>query len=129
MDPDHWREALEKTITEISSAPTTIAVLGDIPEMSRKPPDCLAANMNNVQKCSTAAEKAAGAAYNTAEQQAATNSHATYINVIPWFCSSTCTAVIGHDIVYTDTQHVTATYIVHVAGALEQQILPLFKTP
>ena len=128
MDPDHWRQALEKTITEISSPTTKIAVIGDIPEMPRKPPDCLAAHMNDIQECSAMASDVVGPTFDDAEATAAANQSATYISTTPWFCSDVCTSVIGNMIVYTDTQHSTATYIRYLAGSLEEALRPLMTT-
>jgi hypothetical protein len=125
MDPDHWREALEKTMTEVAGPTTKIAVIGDIPEMPRKPPDCLAAHMNDVQECSGAANEVVGSKFDEAEATAAQNRQATYISAIPWFCSATCTAVVGNMIVYNDTQHSTATYIRYLAGALDEALQPV----
>jgi hypothetical protein len=47
---------------------------------------------------------------NNAEKIAAAASGAGYINVMPWFCSTTCTDIIDNIIVYKDSDHITATY-------------------
>ena len=46
------------------------------------------------------------------------------MNVTPWFCSSTCTAVIGDYEVYWDDAHITSTYADFLAGVLAAS-LPL----
>jgi hypothetical protein len=70
-----------------------------------------------------------GPEFDDAEAAAATNQHATYISATPWFCSDVCTAVVGNMIVYTDTQHSTATYIRYLAGALDEALRPVLATP
>ncbi len=64
------------------------------------------------------------ASLNNAEQMAATEEGARYVNVTPWFCSSTCTAVIGKYEVYWDDYHITAAYALFLAGVLAKS-LPL----
>ena len=46
------------------------------------------------------------------------------MNVTRWFCSNTCTAVIGKYEVYFDQYHITAAYASFLAGVLARS-LPL----
>ena len=49
-------------------------------------------------------------------------SGARYINVTPWFCAATCTAIIGKYDVYLDDNHITATYSLYLAGVLSKAL-------
>ena len=60
--------------------------------------------------------------YLASEQAAASQTGAGYINTTPWFCSATCTAVVGQYIVGWDQAHVTATYACHLSNVLSQAI-------
>ncbi len=104
-----WQQGLAKTISQIHVPKDKIAVLGNIPVMASNAPQCLSRHPDNVQACSSPFLSFYGSLDN-AEQAAAANVGARYINVTPWFCSITCTAVIGKYEVYLDQDHVTAAY-------------------
>ena len=56
--------------------------------------------------------------YRQAEARAADVAGAHYVDTIPWFCTRTCSAIIGNFDVYTDEQHVTNTYARALGGVL-----------
>jgi hypothetical protein len=62
------------------------------------------------------------ASYEHAEQMAATEEGAHYVNITPWFCSNTCTAVIGKYEVFWDQGHITAAYAYFLAGVLTRAL-------
>ena len=115
--PAQWQQGLEKTITSIEAPDRNIVVLGNIPVLESNGPDCLARNPDDVQACSSPFVPFY-ASLDRAEQRAATDQDAQYVNVTPWFCSNTCTAVIGKYEVYLDQYHVTAAYAFYLAGVL-----------
>ena len=41
-----------------------------------------------------------------------------YINVMPWFCSTTCNDIIDNIVVYKDSDHITATYSRYLENVL-----------
>ena len=64
---------------------------------------------------------------NAAEQQAAARTGARYINVIPWFCSSICTDVVGRYDPYWDRAHIDADYSFALIPVLNQALdLPAY---
>ena len=60
--------------------------------------------------------------YVHAEQAAASEAGTRYISVLPWFCSTTCTAVIGKFEVYFDLYHVTAAYTFYLDRVLSEAL-------
>jgi SGNH domain-containing protein len=57
--------------------------------------------------------------------QAARQEGALVIDPIPWFCNATtCPAVVGNVIVYSDTSHMTATYSQLLRSRLEAALIP-----
>lgn len=112
-----WQQGLEKTISSIRAPGRRIVVLGNIPVLESNGPDCLARHTGDVQACSSPFLPFY-ASMDKAEQSAATDQGAQYVNVTPWFCSSSCTAVIGKYEVYLDQYHVTAAYALFLAGVL-----------
>ena len=99
-------------------------VLGDMPYLQQDGPDCLAAHESDVQACSVPEPAALNTAGRTAEMAAARTAGATYIDVVPWFCSSTCTAIVGNMIINQDGQHITRTYASFLSGALQAALAP-----
>jgi hypothetical protein len=62
------------------------------------------------------------APYNAAERRAAQSVGATYVNTTPWFCSKTCSPVIGHFDVYWNDFHVAVGYSEYVEGVLGKAV-------
>jgi hypothetical protein len=60
-------------------------------------------------------------ALNKAEKRAAKAVGAKYVNVVPWFCTSVCSQVIGNDEVYWQN-HVTVGYSLFLEGVLQKAI-------
>jgi len=112
-----WQQGLENTIMQLHLPTSKIAVLGNIPILPQSGPECLSRNGGNVQACS-GPESSFWKQYLDAEQAAAVDDGARYINVLPWFCSTTCTAVIGKYEVYFDLSHVTDSYTFYLDRVL-----------
>jgi hypothetical protein len=140
LTPQAWTTGLDQTLGQINSPGTHKVVLGDIPYLIpgptantgwsvSNPPDCLAAHESNVQACSVSVSQAELANYHGAEATAAQNGGAQYIDVIPWLCSSVCTAVIGNMTVYENIQHITATYSRYLSGTLQASLEPDLAGP
>jgi peptidoglycan/LPS O-acetylase OafA/YrhL len=116
-----WERGLQRTLRAITSPKTRKIVLGNIPLLPQSGPTCLAAHTRDVQACS-APRGAAVPPFNQVERAVATSVGASYIDTTSWFCSATCTAVIGNYEVYLDTKHLTATYSLYLRGVLEQAL-------
>jgi peptidoglycan/LPS O-acetylase OafA/YrhL len=116
-----WQQGLETTITRLQVPTSKIVVLGNIPILPQSGPQCLSRNSANVQVCSGPVSSY-WKQYVHAEQAAAVDAGARYVNVLPWFCSTTCTAVIGKFEVYFDLYHVTAAYTFYLDRVLSQAL-------
>ena len=113
-----WETGLHKMLDAVTVPGVEKVVLGDIPLRPVDPSNCLAQHMNDVQACSTPATEAAASGYDRAERVAASASGARYQGVVPWFCSSVCTNVIGRYAVYQDPYHMTSTYAQYLSIVL-----------
>jgi hypothetical protein len=47
---------------------------------------------------------------------------ASYIDVMPWFCSTVCTDVVGNMAVYSGGGHISATYATFLSGVLRSAL-------
>ncbi|HVA04895.1 MAG TPA: acyltransferase family protein [Acidimicrobiales bacterium] len=109
ITPGLWEQGLVKALDAITSPKTQKVVLGNIPITTHINPNCLARHEHDVQACS-GLPNFSHTAMNNAEKTAASASGARYIDVMPWFCSTTCTDIIDDIVVYKDSDHITATY-------------------
>jgi SGNH domain (fused to AT3 domains) len=114
--PDQWRRGLEDLFTRVTAPRTVKLVLGNIPATS-KDPDCVARHTDDVQACSRP-RTSSETPYNNAERSAAAAQGARYIDVTPWFCATTCSAVIGPYNVYYIAHHVALDYSRFLEGVL-----------
>jgi hypothetical protein len=96
-------------------------VIGNIPQLSSDPAQCLNAHSDDVQACSTSRAKAV-TPYAAAEAGAVRSVGGHYIDVTPWFCTATCTAVIGNYQVYFNQQHVMGTYAAFLTGVMSSAL-------
>lgn len=104
-----WQQGFARTLAEIKRTGSAVDVLGNIPILPEDGPSCLSSDPTNVQTCSHAYPPYVKVT-NRAERAAAAATGARYIDTTPWFCSTTCTALVGHYSVYYDRWHVGAGY-------------------
>jgi hypothetical protein len=119
--PSVWQKSLTKEIRRLPVPATRVIVLGNIPQIATGGPDCLSRNPDNVQRCSSH-DSPIISSMSDAEHRAAATTGAKYIDVVPMFCSTICTDVIGRYQPYWDQFHVTAAYSTVLGGFLAQSI-------
>ncbi len=95
--------------------------LGSTPILPQAGPACLASHPDDVQACS-APLVSSEPTLDAAERSAAIASNVQYINPTPWFCSATCTAIVGRYVVYLDQSHITSTYAVFLQIVLAKAL-------
>jgi len=120
--PRRWQQGLALTIKQLMMPKSSVVVLGNIPALPQDGPECLARSDTNIQACSGPSRKSTFTKYNQAERAAAEQVGARYVSVTPWFCSMTCTAVIGRYEVYWDQYHIDATYSLVLERVLQQAL-------
>jgi peptidoglycan/LPS O-acetylase OafA/YrhL len=124
--PAAWHHGLTELFDQFDSPHTRKVLLGNIPLLPQAGPDCLATHANDVQACS-APVRSTRLPLNSVERSTATASHVDYIDPTPWFCSATCTPIIGNYCVYLDQFHITSTYAQYLAVVLGRALG--FPTP
>ena len=76
-----------------------------------------------MQSCSTPTDQAVSKVNQAAERSAAAKAGASFINVVPWFCTvKSCPATVDNLDVYSDGTHVTATYCKWLETVLSQAL-------
>lgn len=109
------------TLQRITGADRKL-VLGDLPLLNQVGPDCLAAHQNEITICNTPRAQATKDLLSRAEQAAAAAAGAEYVDVTPWLCTDTCTAVVTNIAVFRDRYHITATYAGYLSGVVEKAL-------
>ncbi len=116
-----WQHGLTVAMDRLEVPKGHIVVLGNLPPVGHSGPACLAGHPNDVRQCWFSPVSVLNK-YNSAEQAGARDAGARYVSTIPWFCSSTCTAVVSNFEVYWDPFHVTAAYSTFLEGAVAQSL-------
>ena len=119
--PPLWQTATEATVRALPVPADRVVILGNIPQTPQGGPQCLALHPNDVQQCS-GPNSPYTERRNRAERAAAAATGARYVDTVPWFCSHTCTDVIGHYQPYWDDYHVNATYSLVLGQVLADSI-------
>ena len=112
-----WRTGLTNFFSSITAPNVQFDVIGNIPQLSADPPSCLRAHSSDVQACSVSHARALSP-YAGAEAEAVNAVGGRYVDVTPWFCSTVCTAVVGHYQVYFNQQHVMGPYATFLEGVM-----------
>jgi peptidoglycan/LPS O-acetylase OafA/YrhL len=115
--PTQWQAGLVRTLKQITAPNTMKVVIGNTPTLDQNGPVCLSVHAHDVQACAAPAHSYL-TAFRQAEARAAVVARAHYVDTAPWFCTLTCSAVIGHFEVYVDALHITNTYARALEGVL-----------
>jgi hypothetical protein len=110
---------LDKFFASVTVPGVQFDVIGNIPQLPEDPAQCLYAHADDLPACSVPAAKAL-TPYSQAERAAVETVGGRYVDVTPWFCSATCTAVIGRYQVYFNQQHVMGPYATLLGGVMAQ---------
>jgi peptidoglycan/LPS O-acetylase OafA/YrhL len=116
-----WHAGLTNLYSAVIPSSRRVIYLGNIPQLSQAGPTCLGQHPGDVQACSApvGVTRPPLAQMDRAVTAAA---GAEYVDPYRWFCSTICTAVIGHYDVYLDRYHVTAAYGAYLQNALADSL-------
>jgi peptidoglycan/LPS O-acetylase OafA/YrhL len=106
--------------SSVHSSTRQLVVLGDAPGQSggNEPLDCLQRSHATLMSCSSPETQTQLSVDATVSSEAA--AVGAFLDTTPWFCYNlACPMVVGHTVVYTDTNHITTTYA--------EQLAPLFQ--
>jgi len=116
-----WLPSLKASINAIKSPSTKVAVLEDTASFPQLVPTCLSIHPTSVQKCGVYWSTTKPGLQAT-QQQAATATGSLYVQTDKWFCTKTCSPVIGSFIAYMDGTHISASYSVYLSGVLDSAL-------
>ncbi|HEY4268624.1 MAG TPA: acyltransferase family protein [Galbitalea sp.] len=120
-----WEAGMMKTIDELTPV-TKVAVIADTPDLRYSPIICLSAHLTSARDCGQPASLALKSPGRPAEQDVASVTSATLIDLTGYFCADGwCPAIDGSTLIYRDSHHITATYSAELASALAPRIRAL----
>ena len=120
---DQLRDGWVSTLKKFAGPDTRTAIIGALPFWPDSDSRCLAAHVDNVQRCSA---PLADAEQRTAEEAAAAKIVGSlFIPTSPWICAEQCEPVIDEQIVFQDPSHLTQTYATYLTGALDEALKPV----
>jgi hypothetical protein len=129
----------EETVTTESNA--LIGMINKFPKSSKvviiqdpplptaqSVPECLSSNLNDYRRCEYTRRVGFGSAMGTREQNVAAATGAGLIILTDQICPGTgnCPVVINNTIVWRDQHHLTATFAVTLAPAIDEQLVAIF---
>ena len=116
-DQVHQGEAMAGLLRQVPGAK---AILVDTPISKYNVPYCLSKHRSDVRSCETSRRYALGPSPGIVETTAATELGATLIDMTPLICpGDPCPVVIDRMIVYRDSHHMTATFVLSLRASLE----------
>jgi hypothetical protein len=105
---DEWAAGFEATMRRIVPNAGHVVVIGDTPEASHGPPDCLSRNVRRADRCASDRDEVAATSRLEVEQGIAADLGADYVDTTDWLCAETaCPVMIGDILLYRDTTHIT----------------------
>jgi hypothetical protein len=117
-----WHAGLTKLYSAVIPSSRKVVYLGNIPLLPQAGPTCLGQHPGDVQACSAPVGITRSPLLTQLDRAVTAAEGAEYVDPFSWFCSSVCTAVIGHYDVYLDRYHVTAAYGAYLQNALAKSL-------
>ena len=126
MDRDEqWSQAVHDTAKAYRKITRKVVVLGDVPSVDQNPADCLSAPEADQRSCfSDRASREASS--NELTEAAVKGTKATYVDTQRFVCvEDRCPLVVGDQVTYYDSSHLTESWIRHITPRLGRILGPL----
>ena len=107
-DDGEWAAGFDATMRRIVPNAGHVVVIGDTPESSHEPTDCLSRNVRSADRCASDRDEVVAASRLEAEQGITADLGADYVDTTDWLCAErACPMMIGNILLYRDTTHIT----------------------
>ena len=116
-----FASGISSTLATLHAITPHVYVIGATPFLARSAGDCLGTRAATMATCVRPLSSSIKQ-FNQIWKSAATANGAAFIDPIPWMCAANrCPLVVGHVIVYRDSNHVTRTF----ADTVSAQLAPM----
>ena len=103
-----------------------MTVIGDTPEASNEPTDCLSRNVRSADVCSSDRADVVATSRLAVERDIANELGADYVDTTDWLCTeSACPMMIGDILLYRDATHITTVASEWFRPLLEATLAPV----
>jgi peptidoglycan/LPS O-acetylase OafA/YrhL len=125
-----WLDGEARTLRRLHATGARVVVIADTPYPDLDVPGCLVRNVQRATRCAVPREVAlSDPDRRRRTSEVAIEQGAGVIDPVPWFCDlTTCPAVVGNVIVYSDRSHMTASYAQLLRSRLETALSPWTRT-
>jgi peptidoglycan/LPS O-acetylase OafA/YrhL len=125
-DDAEWNEGFAATMRRVVPHGQNVVVIGDTPQASDEPSDCLSRNLRRADTCNAARHDVVASSRLALEQAITTGLGATYIDTSDWLCTETaCPMMIGDILLYRDATHITTVASEWFRPLLEASLAPV----
>ncbi|RWZ64563.1 acyltransferase [Labedella populi] len=119
-----WVDGLSQLYDRLPAS-SRVITLADSPEFAASPVLCLSSHLDAADVCAVERSDALNPAIREAQRTVAADRGGAVVDLTDYLCNtSTCPAVIGSTLVYSDEHHLTATFSQTLAGALSARLAP-----
>ena len=115
-----WGNGLTALLNAVHGPGIRKVFLGDVPAFPEAAPSCASEHLDDVQACFVPASTQIY--FREVERSVVTADHTKYVNTTPWFCSATCTPIVGKYYVYLNPVHINALWAVYLQNVLADSI-------
>jgi peptidoglycan/LPS O-acetylase OafA/YrhL len=107
-DDEEWAAGFDATMRRIVPNAGHVVVIGDTPESSHEPTDCLSRNVRSADRCASDRSEVVAASRLRVEQEVTAALGADYVDTTDWLCAEVrCPMMIGDILLYRDSTHIT----------------------
>jgi peptidoglycan/LPS O-acetylase OafA/YrhL len=118
-----WLQGLDAMVTDIRRLGPQVLVIGPVPKPPFVVPDCLSIHLTSATACTTPLSVGINDPGMASEEATVTRAGGLYLDVQPWFCTSTtCAGMVDNLLVYRDDNHITATYAAYLGPAVTDEL-------
>ncbi|WP_170183346.1 acyltransferase family protein [Stackebrandtia endophytica] len=119
-----WVDGFVDSFRTVADDDTELFYLADTPNFEEKVPDCVAANLDGVSRCTAdQADVVLQPDRRDMVTEALDAEDVTVVDPLPWFCAAdTCPVVLGNVLMYRDSHHMTSTYSEFISPLLSKAL-------
>ncbi len=131
QDGPAWLAGIENSVRTLRSSGARVLVLGSVESPDWVVPDCLSAHLDDVPACNVTPRQTHDGpglvGYDNAgiiaERNAVVRGGGAFVDVKPWFCTTTtCPVIVNNVLVFRDNSHITVQYADYLAPLINDEV-------
>ena len=124
-----WMDGITYSLDQLP-AESAVVMLADTPEFAESPVYCLSTHLTDTTPCAEPRSEMLNEELVAIQREAGAPRGADVIDLTEYFCNDeSCPPVIGDTLVYSDEHHITATFSLQLAPALDAALSSYLPQP